>query len=422
MARPDVALPGDRRVVVVLLVLGVLLSGPAVAGATPRGASSWHVEASSAVPPGDPVLDGGRVWWLTVPTGTSTTATLRSRSVGDRHARAVPLPLPAPFDPADDRQLPAPPVLSVGAGLAAAQLSWWSGNDPGVATRTEPSYVAAFDARSGTLLAAVRFRQSAATLVPGSDLVTAPVGPDPTDGTFGTFPVLDPAGTVAVRPDQVAGPYALTYSGFRPEGRGVDYRDAQVLYGDASHRGWVRATVSLRATGRRIYSVTARALGRAAVPDHPDGQADVARLLPDGSLAVVATRRGIGADTRRIPSTLRGRDGIRPVRVDRAGRIRRLGRPVDQAVYVGGLYAGGRGLVLIDDRYTTRSCSRLVLVDRRGDRGRRLGAPSARRTFPPVAWTGDVAVWPAPHAAFTVDRGLRSPALTRAGRPACRTT
>lgn len=409
-------------VLVAGLVSVVVAAGPPPAGAE---SSTWRVAYGSDPSAGQPVLAEGRVWWVSAEAGSLQ---LHSRGSAGHGLRVVTLDVPAPLTGAPEAWTtfgaePSGYGLSVARGVALVQARFVGVQDPGFGDRlAEPSFVAAFDARTGTRLDVAQETGRAARLVPGSTMVAL----GPATGTWRPRELRALAGSRLpgglVRPDQVAGRFLLQLRG-RSERSAAAERlwSEDGLHADAS--SWRVAKVLDLATGRLRYAVTARRLVGVAAPGLRDAQVAIPRLFDDGSLAVVAAR---GLDRRGAAPG----GGIRPIAVDPRGRILRLGVPTRHAYAAGGVSRRGRGLVALAD-LRERGCSGLWLMERRSGRGRRLSR--AGRAFPPIGWTGDVAVWPrrapdsfsvkagdfAGEPYLTVDVGLRSVDLRRGATPRC---
>lgn len=399
-------------------------SAPPVVAA--GGVRSWgEPYAATGARGSDPILAGGRVWWVTRSgdRGASLESyELVSRAAAGGDRRSVPITLP----PHPSIAIPEnqgfgwiaalePDAIAIVGNRLIVSTQWLAVNgDPkGGATAATP-FVATFDTRTGAPGATFGGDDRVVRAVPGTDI--AHIGQVASLDGRTNVSVVDPP--LPIPPQAVAagaGRFTLSFVGTSAAGEG-----------SLSPPSWRIAEVRRRDTNALVYRVTARALARAAVPTHADGTVSIDRLLSDGALAVTARRRSPNGR----PQVRRG---LRPVAVTSTGRVLRLGRVQPRAMFASALVAGGRGLVRLSFNGTSdHECDGSWLINGTGTRGRPYARPGLRRGGTPVAWTGDVAVWPrgeidpedlylgyGGHRYVTVDHDLKHASLTSSNRPRC---
>lgn len=401
------------------LSVGVALTCAVMAG--PASASTWSVPYPSADFGSDPVVADGRVWWA-INDRPAGRMVLFSRAADGTRPASVVLDDPGPLDPANARRarygpVPERPSLTVRGQRVYVGQQW-----EGAFYAREPPLVAAYDRRSGARSATIQQRSGGALLSPGSDVAIVRSDTPGIDGTRSVErrSLADPPGRV---PDaslvETAGTYELHVLGSgSPHGGGLGQASYRINDSDA-HDGWERAEVRQRTTGRLVYRVSSTRLARLAAPRHRDGRVGIARLLPDGSLAIVAS---YASD---------GHRGLQPIAISGHGKTVRVGGVLPRANIAGALASRGRGLISVLTFDTAPRCEGLWLTDGVGRRARRISR--AHRSFAPVSWTGATAVWPGEridpdleelegHSGrryITVDTHLHRVRLRRGAGPRC---
>lgn len=388
---------------------------PALAAATGARFPSWSAPVAptaAAVVSTDTVVADGRV--LRLDLHRRHRSVLVTRTVRNGRVRRVRVAVPVPagaLEPADDNtelsDEPSPDLFVAG-GQGFATGTWCTDiletepsedAEEGIyECRRERSFYVRFSLRTGAVLQrAITARRR---VLVGGDRVSEVV-PRPrrssvlrdaiTRRTLMTVPrdALEVEG---------AGPYVAWKTHPNP------------------YDPWRRVVVRRRATGARVYALSARRVERLASDDGASLQS--ADLNPDGSLVI---------DVAVTP------DGVHPVTVDGAGRIRRIGRWLAHANEARTTRFGDRFVVSANPNSGPRTlpCARsgTWITDATGRLGNDLAAlpatPAFARNGPPTFVDPDTAYWAEEpddddrSDRIRVARGVRSLPLTRAGAPRC---
>lgn len=254
------------------LVAGAATLMAAFSTGAPSQASSWAEPYPQVVERGsDPVVARGRVWWLTrsdAQTAGPSDFELVSRTLsgGDRRSTSIPLPPPPPGDTGG---LPWHAFFDTGAVAIVGRrlivnMRWEASNlDPKSGGILTNPLVASFDVITGASVTTLRGEDRYVRAYPGTDIaeVTSAAAGTPSESVS----LADPALPIPQRaPAAGSGPYTLSFLG------------TTETVGDAlSPRRWRVAEVRRRGTNALVYRVTSRALARAAVPWHSDGEVTI---------------------------------------------------------------------------------------------------------------------------------------------------
>lgn len=397
-----------RRMLGGLSVAAILLV-PAVAAPS---ASAWTQQVDG-VAPGSPRAAGSRVWWVTASSSDRQAGVvwLRSRAVGGGDVRAVRIVLPgpaaAPPDPGGARPInPGPARVSlegVSGARAELSMSWCDDGPTPVCTGRLTMTV-----DSGTGVAIASAPLSVAERVLNGELVRRGPGVNVTPNVAREV-LVDPStgrrfGVIPAGATQVRGRFALRVTG----------QDRWLTGGlGGKPAGRARIRIYDLPTGKQRYSVPVRRIAEASASGRWV-QVGRFQLQDDGSVAIGTAQ-------------WRRERGLRPVWVDRHGRVRRLGPHVAGAAAVQALYARGRGYVRVQEPRSGRlRCEATWIIGGRGATSARLRDRLTHEAWP-LRWTGRYVAWSVesrvrllPSPSFvSVTTGLDRMRLSRTDRPRC---
>jgi hypothetical protein len=402
------------RDILIPAAVGILgaASGPSTASAATWSGRMGVVEGPRAQAFDGPAVAGRRVYWVQARTAGGTPATLRSRRVTGGEPTAVPIEIPRPEPPLGG---PGTPLSLRGVSLRVAgdrafvSGQWCSELAPDSPCQTG-GFSAAYRLTDGAL--AGKRATGASYLAGPAPLYVVNDGVD----RPGPFPLMS----------ELSGPTALSVPAgvgyLQAAGRFVAWVDGtSTRWGTRGDGlpGWETAHVLDAVTGRERYSVSSRSIATRAATSRVT--VSEVNLLPDGSLSAFVARRN-------------GRSGIRAVRVDASGVVRRVGRPIAGARYAQAAVYARRTFVFAGGPAPSRGkaspsrrCDGLWVTDPTGRRGRRLATQrSPSRLGLPVAWDGRNAVWRSSlrpslgdESGLRIDGGLIRAQLSAAGAPSC---